>query len=86
MLTQIKYLDKKTKNFTTTLSHSAINWLDIVSKEIKQQKNEIIEDALRLWRREYIQKKISESYKNAKNDSEWLKISNEDLGYWGEVK
>jgi predicted transcriptional regulator len=72
----------KTKNFTTTFSISMLNWLDQVAEETKQSKKALIEDALSLWKKEYIKQKIRQSYKNASKDIEWVELSNIGIGDW----
>ncbi len=76
---------KTVKNFTTTLPSYILSWLDNMSKETNQHKNDIIEKALMLWKKEYAQRKISESYKNAMNDVEWAEFGNSGLEDWGET-
>lgn len=77
---------KTVKNFTTTLPIPILDWLDKITKETKQNKNDIIEDSLKLWKKEYIQSRITESYKNAINDLEWVDLGNSNLKNWGEVE
>ncbi|MBU4480266.1 hypothetical protein KKG48_02380 [Patescibacteria group bacterium] len=73
---------KTVKNFTTTLPSYILSWLDSMSKETNQNKNDIIETALRLWKKEYTQRKIAESYKDAMNDLEWVEFGNLGLKDW----
>lgn len=77
---------KTVKNFTTTLPSPVLNWLDVISKETNLQKNDIIENALKLWKKKYTQSKIAESYKNAINDPEWINFGNSEMNDWGEIK
>ena len=79
-------VNTKVKNFTTTLSPAVIAWLDGVAKETKQHKNDIIESALTLWKREYTQRKIAKSYENAMSDPEWVLFGNTGLEDWRNVE
>ncbi|HYC34701.1 MAG TPA: hypothetical protein VEC13_03130 [Candidatus Paceibacterota bacterium] len=72
----------KTKNFTTTLPHNILRDLDIVSKETKKSKNDILSEAFLKWNKERKQKWVYESYKKAKDDKEWQSMAEEGMDEW----
>ena len=77
---------KTVKNFTTTLPLPVLSWLDNIAEETNQNKNDIIENALKLWKKKYIQMKIASSYENAMSDSEWVNFGNSGMKDWGELE
>lgn len=70
------------KNFTTTLPAMTLDWLSAVSSELNVPRNNIINDALKMWKRAYNQKMIEESYRNAINDKEMKELVNMGVDEW----
>lgn len=56
---------------TLSLDEDVVETLDTVSKQSKQPRSRVVQDAIRLWQRRQLQQKLAEGYRSmAKEDQE----------------
>jgi metal-responsive CopG/Arc/MetJ family transcriptional regulator len=56
---------------TLSLDQDVVDTLDIVSKQSKQPRSRVVQDAIRLWQRRQLQQKLAAGYRSmAKEDQE----------------
>jgi hypothetical protein len=68
-------MNLKLKNITTTIPLSVLADIDLVSKELKLPKNQILVNAFCEWNKQRKKNELVSSYKKMAKDSEFQKYS-----------
>jgi len=72
------------KNFTTTLPVSILQELDVVAKELRVQKNDVLTRAFSAWNKARKQAQLAASYKklSSTDRKDFIAIADEGFEEW----
>lgn len=66
---------KNTKTFTSTISPELLGWLNKYSKQMKQTRRNLLEDAIVRYRKDIQRKQMREGFKRAAADASVIEFA-----------
>ena len=54
---------------TLSLDQAVVDTLDTVSKQSKQPRSRVVQEAIRLWQRRQLQQKLADGYRSMSNEN-----------------
>ena len=71
---------KTTTTFTSTMSPDLIRWVDSLARAKKKTRRSVLEDAIKLYKRQLTQEHLRKGFERAANDPEILELVEWGMG------